>query len=329
MSQLLKRSNTLLLLLLLLFIMLYVSDHSKLQTIQNQTVPTTRPDHRTTMYKRRSLLVRVCGQYGHIMRVQHNSLYRRQKLLNQCMGTYFHLHHKDYFICNVLKGGSTSWQVFFGENNISRTVLETCKGDGNCPSTTQLRLVQVRHPLERLLATYRHVFKNGGWKALDNNYQGNKTMEQEYNKFYSKDWPEFVEEVVLRDELHKSEEELEHLSSPGVWVKHHWAPYWYTCGLCAPHLLPDMIIKTETLQWDMPQVMELLQLPRDTAFPDIRVTGTDDNFSEGNKASEEFVEKYFSQLTKLQVMRLYQLYKLDHIMFNYSPKKYIDIATEI
>ena len=73
-------------------------------------------------------------------------------------------------------------------------------------------------------------------------------------------------------------------------------------------------------------MLERLNLPGGTSFPDIRVTGTDDNFSEGNRASEEFVEKYFSQLTKQQVVRLYEMYKLDHHMFDYSPQKYIDVA---
>jgi len=33
-----------------------------------------------------------------------------------------------------------------------------------------------------------------------------------------------------------------------------------------------------------------------------------------------------SRLTKLQVLRLYQLYKMDHEMFDYSPETYIAFA---
>ena len=124
----------------------------------------------------------------------------------------------------------------------------------------------------------------------------------------------------------KTEKDLEDYDASGVWIKHHWAPYWYTCGLCSPEVAPDIIIKTETLEWDMPLVMEMLNLPGNTSFPHMRVTGPDDNLSEGNRQSEEFVEKYFSQLTKQQVMRLYEMYKLDHLMFDYSPQKYIDWA---
>ena len=128
----------------------------------------------------------------------------------------------------------------------------------------------------------------------------------------------------MSDEYHRPEEDLYSLHKSGVWIKHHWAPYWYTCGLCSPGLV--IIIKTETLPWDMPTVMARLNIPTGTNFPDIRVTGTDDNFSEGNRASDEFVVKYFSQLTKQQVVRLYEMYKLDHIIFDYSPIKYINVA---
>eukprot|EP00090_Calanus_glacialis_P012606 TRINITY_DN21202_c0_g1_i1.p1 TRINITY_DN21202_c0_g1~~TRINITY_DN21202_c0_g1_i1.p1 ORF type:complete len:347 (-),score=75.10 TRINITY_DN21202_c0_g1_i1:75-1115(-) len=322
------KSNNILIVLLFIFVMLYFNDHSKLQAVEQEAVPQVVIDHKKRLELRRARLQSVCSEYGLSMRVEHGSVFRRKKLVNRCTGSFFHVEGKDHFICNVLKGGSTSWQVFFGENNITRTFLEACEDNHNCPtsSTAGLKLVQVRHPLERLLATYRHIFKNGGWKALDLNYQGNPKLEQEYVNFFSKDWPYFVEEIVLKDEYHKTEEDLEELGRSGVWIKHHWAPYWYTCGLCSSGLAPDIVIKTETLPWDMPTVLERLKLPGSTSFPDIRVTGTDDNFSEGNKASEVFVEKYFSQLSKQQVMRLYEMYKLDHLMFDYSPQKYIDVA---
>ena len=76
----------------------------------------------------------------------------------------------------------------------------------------------------------------------------------------------------------------------------------------------------------MPEVLQRLGLPETISFPDIRVTGAEDNFSEGNKPSEEFVEKYFSKLKKQQVLELYEMYKIDHLMFDYSPQKYIDSA---
>ena len=31
-------------------------------------------------------------------------------------------------------------------------------------------------------------------------------------------------------------------------------------------------------------------------------------------------------LSVVEVLKLYELYKTDHIMFNYSPQKYLDVA---
>ena len=69
-----------------------------------------------------------------------------------------------------------------------------------------------------------------------------------------------------------------------------------------------------------------MNLPKEIEFPDIRVTGKDDNGSEGNKPSDKYIEKYYSRLTKKQVVELYQLYKTDHDMFDYSPEKYLALA---
>lgn len=76
----------------------------------------------------------------------------------------------------------------------------------------------------------------------------------------------------------------------------------YTCGLCTPGNFPDYILKTETLPRDIPEVLKQMKMSKEIVFPDIRVTGSDDNGAEGNKASENFVEKYYSQLTKQQVI---------------------------
>ena len=43
--------------------------------------------------------------------------------------------------------------------------------------------------------------------------------------------------------------------------------------------------------------------------------------------SEEVAKKYFSQLTKEQIIRLHEMYKIDHDMFGYDPQIYIDMAS--
>ena len=131
-----------------------------------------------------------------------------------CTGTHFTLNKRNHFICNVLKGGSTSWDVFFQENNISNIKTFYCDytggdgGGGHCSDNPHLRILQVRHPFERLVSTYRHVFKAGGWKSLDQMYSANPRLEQLFTRFFNKSWTEFVEEVVIQNSFPISEENL-------------------------------------------------------------------------------------------------------------------------
>jgi len=280
------------------------------------------------MEGRRKRLEELCKKFEVETRIEHSSLFHRSEPINRCTGRFFKFQEKDFFICNVLKGGSTSWSFFFGENNITAAFIADCRENGTCPKKSELRLLQVRHPLERLLATWRHLFKNGGWKSLDGAAATKPELKKEMEKKLAGfTWNYFVEEVVLKDTfVKKSEVEMNNFDEMGSWVKHHWAPYWYTCGVCTPGNFPDFILKTETLPWDIPLVLKEMKMPDDIVFPDIRVTGSDDNGSEGNKPSENYVQKYYSRLTKLQVLRLYQLYKMDHDMFDYSPETYIAFA---
>ena len=283
-------------------------------------------DYKAVLDWRVSKLKDVCRKHLHQMTVQHSSLYHRQEQINKCTTSFFTVDGKNHMICNVLKGGSTSWKMFFDQMRIPAILLADCK-PGECSRTPQLRIVQVRHPMERLLSTWRHLFKNGGWRSLDHTFRNYPSVQKQYETLYSNiSWPVFVQELVLGDKFHKTEEEMEDIEGGGVWIKHHWAPYWYTCGLCREDLVPDLILKTETLHLDIPAIIQRMNLPNTGGFPDIRTTGIEDNFDEGNNPTEVFLQKYFSMITKTQVMELYNMYRLDHLIFNYSPQKYIDIA---
>ena len=324
------RSNPMLTLLLLLFVILYIRDHRQLASRETKEQKGKEVNlSQNVMKERRERLISVCEKYQVQGRSEQASIYHRKSPVNRCTGRFFNVGDKDHFICNVLKGGSTSWKFFLGENNITSSLIDECRVAGNCPPQVGLRIVQVRHPLERLLATWRHIFRNGGWKTLDQTDSSDGILQRKREELFSDlSWADFVDILALSDQLDTKEEDMEDFSRMGLWLKHHWAPFWYTCGLCSPDLQPDLVLKTESLDRDMRLVVGELQLPGEqaTKFPDIRVTGNDDNFSEGNRPSEEFITKYYSQLTKEQVLKLYQFYRLDHEMFDYSPEVYINIA---
>ena len=313
-----------------LFMVLYVNDHRQLNELKKEKDPGRYIDHKERLRLRKVKLQKICTSLSSPSRVEHGSIFEKTIPNNECTGTFFKVDTKRHFICNGLKTGSTSWQVFFAENHINTTHIRDCRADNSCPSSAQtgLRIVQVRHPFERLLSSYRHVFKNGGWKSLDQTWQHDKELEKSFAKIFSISWREFVELIIINNGLFISTEDLDNLDFPGTWVRTHWAPFWFTCDLCSPNMAPEMIIKTETLQWDVPEVLARLGMAADIGFPDIRVTGNDDNFQEGNRASEEFVVKYFSELSKRDILRLYEVYKMDFLMFGYSPNSFLELSKD-
>ena len=118
----------------------------------------TPENHALVMEGRRKRLEELCKKFEVETRIEHSSLFHRWKHfkkvkvsklgsrsepINRCTGRFFRFQEKDFFICNVLKGGSTSWSFFFGENNITAAFIADCRENGTCPKKSELRLLQV------------------------------------------------------------------------------------------------------------------------------------------------------------------------------------------
>ena len=115
-------TNHLLTVLVIGFMLLYLHDHSKLQQLQHQPrQKANKIDHKARLHKRSLRIKKICGEFNNTMKLEHNAVYYKEKSANPCTGTHFQLKQKSHFICNVLKGGSTSWEMFFKENKIPST----------------------------------------------------------------------------------------------------------------------------------------------------------------------------------------------------------------
>lgn len=104
-----------------------------------------------------------------------------------------------------------------------------------------------------------------------------------------------------------------------MWIRHHWAPIWMTCGLCQEDYLPDYVLKVETLEDDITEIFEheFGMIGDDFAFPKVKTMGSK-NVPNSKENSKGFLSKYFSQLSKVQVIRLYRMYLIDFILFDYT-----------
>ena len=59
-------------------------------------------------------------------------------------------------------------------------------------------------------------------------------------------------------------------------------------------------------------------------FPKVKTLGTKNKV--GDVSPDNLAETYYSQLTKKDVMGLYQMYSLDFELFDYSPELYFVYA---
>lgn len=116
-------------------------------------------------------------------------------------------------------------------------------------------------------------------------------------------------------------------NQPWVWVRHHWAPVWLTCGVCQDNEPVHYVLKVETLERDITSIMEgEFGMTGDSLFPKVKTMGTKDVSGE-RENSHKFLSEYFKQLTRDQMLELYEMYKLDFLLFDYKIDEYTQLAT--
>ena len=98
------------------------------------------------------------------------------------------------------------------------------------------------------------------------------------------------------------------------WMDAHWIPYIANCALC--NIEYTAVAKLENIQEDLQFIGQMAGIE----FEMIQI-----NPSSGGSTSE-LAREYFSQLKKDDVKKLYELYKIDFLMFGYSPDVYFNIA---
>ncbi|KAJ8944955.1 hypothetical protein NQ318_013103 [Aromia moschata] len=213
--------------------------------------------------------------------------------------------------CNVFKAASTSWMYNFNilagysprflkksklvpmtlaRQRYPRPSLQALRRAFN----TSISFLIARHPLERLLSAYRDKLQY----ALPHTHHrklGNEIIVKYRYKMKSQNaglstqrWPTFPEFVEYLVDSVRNGERLDM----------HWTPIAEFCTPCMFDF--EVIAHTETLHEDQTYLIRRARLER-LIGPEWR------NAGRGTTADQ--VEKYYSQLTRSQILQLYHIYR--------------------
>jgi len=314
----------------------------------------------STFKSRKELLDTVCDKYKDPFRPENRALYHTHPPLNHF--SYFQYQGKSNMMCTILKGGSNSWKVFMQrvqeemekapqQSNLeerAKTIAEEIKEScwPSCAISSN-KIVQVRHPLERLLSAYRYVFERTN--TYEDQFVQVVSLKQILGASFQKlTWTQFVD-LIIKDQLSSHEElagigeasgridqngkvkdvneyfsenpsnDKHEINEPDNWVANHWAPYWFTCGLCLPELRPSYILHMDHLEKEIPILVNKLGMGQMNITYPHALKGVEGHTRDKNK-------EYFSMLSKAQVWQLYNIYRVDHEMFGFSPREFLDWA---
>ncbi|KAJ8269557.1 hypothetical protein COCON_G00121640 [Conger conger] len=172
-----------------------------------------------------------------------------------------------------------------------------------------LKFLFVREPFERLVSAYRNKFtlkyntsfhKRFGTKIV-RRYRKNATLEALQSGADVR-FPEFAEYLVDPTTLKEGP------------LNEHWETVYSLCHPC--HIRYDLVGKYETLEEDSNYILRLAGVADHVRFP---------TYTKSTRTTDQMAAQFFQNINGRQQAQLYQLYKLDFLMFNYSMPSYLNI----
>ncbi|KAJ8686642.1 hypothetical protein QAD02_022436 [Eretmocerus hayati] len=275
------------------------------------------------MAERRKYLTERCSEEG-LDKPGNDSLHRPNAwefLVNR-------EHHLIW--CNVFKAASTSWMFNFNLlAGYSATFLKSSKAvpvslaRQKYPRPTAEELAKflndsvsfiiVRHPFERLLSAYRdklehslpHTFHSKLGSQIVSHYRnkGHRSSGKHGPRYPLFD--EFVDWLLCE---WKAGNELDM----------HWTPIVNFCTPCQVRF--DVIAKFETLYDDQNYLIKHAHVGH-IIKPEWK------NPTRGVQ-TKDVIKQYFTQLSKTQIEELYEMFRYDFILFDYSLKEYLQYGRD-
>ncbi|MBN3325839.1 CHSTB sulfotransferase, partial [Atractosteus spatula] len=188
-----------------------------------------------------------------------------------------------------------------------RTLSEYSTSEINHRLRNYLKFVFVREPFERLVSAYRNKFTRKYNTAFHKRY-GTKIIkrhradpsEEALEKGDDVSFEEFVYYLV---DPHTQHEEP---------FNEHWERVHSLCHPCIIHY--DVVGKYETLDQDARYILELAGAEGAVQFP---------ASSKSTRTTDDMTAQFFRKISPFYQKKLYNLYKMDFLLFNYSIPYYL------
>ncbi|XP_016934805.1 carbohydrate sulfotransferase 11 isoform X4 [Drosophila suzukii] len=280
-----------------------------------------------------------------MLQVEQRMDQRRERLRDKCSAygldvlghdswhtpnTWEFLVNKKYHIiwCNVFKAASSSWMFNFNVlagyspaylRKTKKILLNLARERYPRVTLDELREAQnysltfiiARDPFERLLSAYRdkmvfalpYSFHDKLGRSIVRNYRKKPSLAARAANTKFPSFPEFVH--WLLDQVKR-----------GSFIDMHFVA---ATSFCTPCLIRfDMILKFESLAEDQLYLIEKTGLKRVIA-PVWR------NMGKGRK-THELQQQFYAQLTRQEMLELYEYYKYDFELFDYDIQEYLQVA---
>ncbi|XP_053675166.1 carbohydrate sulfotransferase 9-like [Anopheles nili] len=231
---------------------------------------------------------------------------------------YIHVKNESLLYCLVFKSGTTSW--FYNINRWAGYTEETILDD----KTDNFMIARVKYPWEspRVLLTsmkntYSFIVVRNPFERLISAYEERllgqihpyfKNLSHAIYKIYHPDGNEYG--IPSFQDFTRYVIDQYHNNKPSDL---HWRPINDLCTPCLARY--DSIMKMESFTKDLDYLANRTQLHR-------KIKPVQMNHSRRDPV-RRLIQKYFSQLTRQQFDDLYEIYRIDFELFDYSPEEYI------
>jgi len=237
----------------------------------------------------------------------------------------FRIKQKNILACLPPKAGTTNWQRYFAAlidtskepeefqvpdvfDQLPRVLKENkTLAESLSDVNTYTRMVNTRHPFARLLSGWRQKFEKSFYNI--------EVYMRRYGRKIARSSPDGVSEAPETHHF-SFEQFLNYIVNDSMEnYDYHWQSIDYQCLPC--DLRYNIIVNQETSSSDADFVTELNQLNGETHLPG--------QYTDSPLLSSSLVDQ-FRGLPRSLIEKLYKIYFMDFLLFDYSIDEFINVS---